>query len=384
MALPPFWKIVRELRRLINKTNALPSRLYGQFFATPVHDIFQRRHIERFDGVIHRGDRVAIYLVFPEKGLLPSHKLTIEHLKASGYAPYVISNLPLNEPDRAWLTANSYKFLTRPNIGYDFGGYREGILSLADELKHLRYVAFFNDSTWFPTAGSKSWLPQAEALDVAYASAASSYGIPHVNFADFRNIEWKVDVNLKNFHYCSYALLIRQEILCSKSFWRFWTSLPLTAEKNLVVRLGEIGLTKCILRNGFSHGCTYDLSSLPCMLEERSDTEINEISRNLITLGNPEARKLVENVVPTLDSERSKSEREDLIKIILTVAGRIGVSYVLPDFLYKHHGFSFLKKSPLALDERDSGIMLDFGRTLPDTEGRVIEAEMEQIRQSKG
>lgn len=384
MRLPPWWKTKRELRRLYKQILGVPGKIYDQFLATPRHDLFERHLVERFDGVVPRGDRVAIYLVFPSKGLLPSHKLAIKHLKECGYAPMVVSNLPLSGPDRAWLAQNTYKFLSRPNVGYDFGGYREGFLTLYNEIQHLSYLAFFNDSTWFPTPGSRDWLPQAEALNVAYAAAASSFGTPHVDFDDFRNIEWKVDVNLRNFHYCSFALLVRKELLQSGSFWRYWKFLPLTEKKNRVVRVGEIGMTKFVLRSGFTHGSTYDLTTLPDVLHGYSDKAVSRVARNLITLGHHEANPLVESIDAAPDAQFSKLEREDLIKLILTVAGRIGVAYVLPELLYKHHGFSFLKKSPLALNQRDSNIAIEFGKTLETPSGRIIEHEMHQIRQIKG
>ncbi|WP_081288610.1 rhamnan synthesis F family protein [Tritonibacter mobilis] len=384
MNLPPWWKAKRELHRLSKQILGLPGKVYDQFLATPHHDLFERHLVERFDGVVPRGDRVAIYLVFPSKGLLPSHKLAIKHLKECGYAPMVVSNLPITGADHTWLSQNTYKFLSRPNVGYDFGGYREGFLSLDDEIEHLNYLAFFNDSTWFPIPGSRDWLPQAEALDVAYAAAASSFGTPHVGFDDFRNIEWKVDVNLRNFHYCSFALLVRKELLHSRSFRRYWKSLPLTEQKNRVVRVGEIGMTKFVLRRGFTHGSTYDLATLPDVLNGYSDEAIFRVARNLITLGHHEASPLVELIQAAPDGPSLKLEREDLIKLILTVSGRIGVAYVLPEFLYKNHGFSFLKKSPLALNQRDSNIAIEFGKTLESPNGRIIEHEMHNIRQEKG
>lgn len=380
MVFVPLWKVKREALRLVKQTNAAPGKIYDKFLSTPIHDLLKRGHVQRFDGELPRIDRVAIYLVFPSSGLLPSHKLAIEHLKACGYAPLVVSNLPLSEPDCGWLSRNTYKFLIRPNIGYDFGGYREGVLTLADEIKGLQYLAFFNDSTWFPVPGSKDWLPQAEALGVDYASAASSFGIPPVRFDDFRKIKWQLDVKIRNFHYCSYALLVRKEILQSRAFWRYWKFLPLTADKQRVVRAGEIGLTKFVLRNGFSHGSTYDMTTLPTVLAKCSNVEINRISRNLITLGNLEAIQLVEQVVPKLDAQRSQAEREDLIKVILTVVARTGVSYVVPELLIKNNFFSFLKKSPLALCKRDSDVMVALGKTLTGSAGRVIEDEMQLIR----
>lgn len=384
MALIPVWKVKRELTRLVKQIVAVPGNIYTRFLSTLVHDLIKQRHIKRFNGDLPRGDRVAIYLIFPSDGLLPSHKLAIEHLKANGYAPLVVSNLPLTESDRDWLTRHTYKFLSRPNIGYDFGGYREGFLTISNELQNLEYLAFFNDSVWFPTPGSKAWIPQAEALNVAYASAASSLGIPRIPFNKFRKIEWRIDVKLKHFHYCSYALLVRKEILRSRAFWRYWKFIPLTGKKNQVVRFGEIGMTKFVLRNNFTHGATYDLMTLPSTLEGCSEKEINRIAQNLITLGGKEVSQFLEDVLPTLDAQRSETERDDLVKLILQVSGRIGVTYVLPELLHTHHGLCFLKKSPLTLCKRDSDIMMEFGKSLSGPEGTVIEEEMQKMRASKG
>lgn len=381
--LPP-WKVKREVLRLGRQIVGAPANIFERFLSTIYHDLFERRHVKRFDGVVPRKDRVAIYLVFPRKGLLASHKMAIEHLRENGYAPLVVSNLPLSDTDCAWLRENTYKFLKRPNRGYDFGGYREGYLTLGADRKHLEFLAFFNDSVWFPTPNSDNWLPQAEALDVQFAAAASSFGIRKVAFDDFRDIKWGVDATLRNFHYCSYAFLVRREMLQSRAYHRFWKRIALRSEKNRVVRVGEIGQSQFAVRRGFTHGATYDLDTLPGLLNSLPDAQINRIAKNLVTLNTLEAVKLIEKVRPTLDAVRSGSEREDLIRLILTATARIGVTYVLPELLLTYHRFAFLKKSPLGLHPEDSAIMLEIGKSLAGPTGRIIQEEMEQIRLSKG
>lgn len=384
MTLPPIRKVKRESIRILKKTLAIPRKMQRKYLTTPFYDIFQRHQVKTFEGHLQPGRKVAVYLIFPTKGLLPSHKLAIENIKKSGYAPFVVSNLPFTNNDCDWLTENTYKFMMRPNIGYDFGGYRDAFLSLDKELGNLEYLAFFNDSTWFPIPNSKDWLPQAEALNVGYASAASSFGIPPVKFENFPKIDWRFDVKTRNFHYCSYALLVRNEILVSKAFWRYWKLLPLLDEKNDVVRVGEIGLTKFVLRKGFSHGATYELSTLRDELNGCSNEQLNHIVQNLITLGINEARQLVTQVAPMLDARRSTSERQNIVSLILTIASRIGVTYVLPELLHVNHGFSFLKKSPVGICERDSDVMIAFGKSLHGETGKIILNEMSNIRKSKG
>ncbi|MEQ3708383.1 rhamnan synthesis F family protein [Tateyamaria sp.] len=327
--------------------------------------------------------------MFPRDGLLASHKLAIKYLIDNGYAPLVVSNLPLGDKDKAWLTEHTYKFISRPNRGYDFGGYREAFLTLGADAKQLDYLAFFNDSVWFPVPGAENWLQQAEALNVDCAATVSSFGIPKVDFDRFRDIRWTVDTNLRNFHYASFALLVGRNVLQSRAYQRYWKRIPLSAQKNRVVRVGEIGMTRFILRSGFTHGTTYDLitydlMSLPAALNRMSDEQINQIARNLVTLGTELATRTLDATLSTLDATRSQKEREDSIQLILTVTARIGIAYVLPGFLYKNYGFNFLKKSPLGMNRSDSDIMLELGKILAGPDGRIIEEEMLQIRQSKG
>jgi hypothetical protein len=124
--------------------------------------------------------------------------------------------------------------------------------------------------------------------------------------------------------------------------------------------------------------------SLPAALNRMSDEQINQIARNLVTLGTELATRTLDATLSTLDATRSQKEREDSIQLILTVTARIGIAYVLPGFLYKNYGFNFLKKSPLGMNRSDSDIMLELGKILAGPDGRIIEEEMLQIRQSKG
>ncbi len=377
-------KLRRELKRLVKQFADLPNLLFDVLFSRLVHDQFERPRVQRFDGTVQQGDRVAIYLIFPRNGLLESHKRAIAYMRENGYAPFVVSNLPIAEDDREWLTRNTWKFLSRPNRGYDFGGYREGFLTLVEDVKHLEYLAFFNDSSWFPVPGADNWLAQAEALDVAYAGAASSWGIKRVALRDFREITWTFNTNSKNFHYCSYALLVRKEILRNPAYHRFWERLILSASKHRVVRRGEIGMTRFVLRRGFSHNSTYDIRTLPQVLMRLSDDDLNRTARSLVTLDDADAKRFLESTLATLDACRSPADRDAVIRLVLTVTARIGVSYVVPDLLCRHHGFAFLKKSSLGLDEHESQVMLNIGKTLAGRDGRVIKDEMEDIRRSRG
>ena len=380
----PGWKLRRELRRLLGQFFAVPYALYDMFLSTKVYDMFQRKDIERVSGTVLRGDRVAIYLVFPKKGLLPSHKRSIAHIRECGYAPLVVSNLPLSDKDQAYLKENTWQFLTRPNKGYDFGGYREGFMTVRDEVDELEFLAFLNDSSWFPVPGTDAWLPQAEALKVDYAGAATSFGIRRVPRDQYQTIAWQHSTDFSDFHYCSYALLVGKNILRDRAYHRYWKTYVLSEEKRKVVRRGEMGMSRFAVDNGYSHGATYDIATLPNVLETCTDEELNAYAHNMVFLGEWVMKEVLDSVLPRLDARRSPAERQETIKLIMATSARFGISYVIPQFLHDKHRFPFLKKSPLGLYKGDSDVMYAVGQSLTGADGDIIRQEMEMIRHAKG
>mgnify|MGYP001121682791 CR=1 FL=1 len=220
MSLPPLWKITRELKRPFQQIPALPRLLGTLLFGAKYYDMFLARRIKITPGALPRGDRVAIYLIYPQDGLLPSHRLALDYLLENGYAPLVVSNLPLSDQDMAELQGSCWRVMERPNVGYDFGGYRDGFLSLEGDREHLKRLVLLNDSSWFPLPGAGNWLREAEALEVDYAAAATSMGIPRVKPDQFEDIAWEFDPTLRNFHYGSYALSLGPRVLQDAGFRR--------------------------------------------------------------------------------------------------------------------------------------------------------------------
>ncbi|MFW8635940.1 rhamnan synthesis F family protein [Cribrihabitans pelagius] len=384
MKLPPLWKVARELKRPFTQLPALPGRMGSLFFGARYYDMVLARQIRTTAGRLPCGTRVAIYLIYPQGGLLPSHRLALDYMRENGYAPLVVSNLPLGGEDMAYLQDNSWRVIERPNVGYDFGGYRDGFLSISDAVYGLERVVFLNDSSWFPLPGSRNWLKEAEGLGVDYAAAATSFGIPRVKPDQYQLVQWDYDPGLRNFHYGSYAISVGAGMLGDARYERYWRSYPLTKEKNKVVRRGEIGMTRFALKHGFSHGATYDIRSLPGVLQNCSDAEINAYARSLNFLDDFPSKALMDRVLPGLDAERSRQDRETLISLMLATAARIGVSYVLPKLLYDKHGFPFLKKSLVSVNKENSDRITEFAEALDGPDGAVIREEIAQIRQRKG
>jgi hypothetical protein len=350
-----FWKLQREVLRFGRQIREIPDDLITYFFATRRYDRHKHNQIQQFDGKLQKSDRVAIFLIFPKTGLLQSHIHTLDYFRSKGYATLVVSNLPLSEIDRKRLKENCWRFMERPNFGYDFGGYRDGVLSISEDLQRLERLVFINDSVWFPLPGSRDWLDDVEALGVDFAGAGSNYGTPRPEINAFRSIEWSYSTSHRDFHVCSYAICLRPNVVRSAHFDRFWRTLRLTNKKKRTVRRGEIGFTQWALRNSFSVGTTLDVKNLDRELAALDEARLREVAGDLIIPENPKLSQLWQDL-----TEDPKTSRHDLEKLILIAVSRQGASYALAAYSTKEKGFPFLKKSPLTLSAQGRKVSLQF------------------------
>ena len=371
------WKASRELRRIVRQLREAPGALISYYFASKYYDLFMANKIRRTEGSAPISAKVAIYLIYPSHGLQPSHLRSLEYLLSKGYAPIVVSNLYLSQADRQRLLQVCHICIERPNFGYDFGGYRDGILTVASELQNLQRLLLINDSTWFALPGSSDWLEDSEAMNVDLAAAASNYGIPRVEPKSFQSIRWNYRTTHKNFHFCSFALLFSNRVLADRAFARFWRSYPLSNQKSRTVRRGEIGLSKWVLSHGFTYGVSYDIAALHEDLEKLDDARLHEIAANLMV---PEDRRMFDVKQEVL---AGNPDRHDLISLILTGVARQGSSYALADFAINERRFPFLKKSPVWLNREASDITLRLASGLPGTQGAEILAEARALRLAK-
>lgn len=371
---PRFWKVKRELVRLGKQSRALPRNFAISLFSSRYYDQFLRHKIRRHDGQVPWGRKLAIVLIFPSKGVLPSHLAMLDYLRRKDVSPLVVANLPLSDADRAILMPLVWRCLERPNVGYDFGGYRDGVLEVKEHLGALERLIFLNDSNWFPLPGAGDWLDQVEALDVDFAAAASNYAVPRPETSRFREMEWTYDEGHRNFHYCSFALCLRARAFQRRAFLQFWRGLPLHKEKNRVVRRGEIGFTQWMLKQGVTHRATLDVAGLNKDLASLDDARLAEVFRDLLI---PAAPALVALRQELLASGATRAEK---IAFILTVVARQGAAYTLTPFAYLEKGYPFLKKTPVKLCRESSDLTLAFARRLPADGGAEIVSEIEEWR----
>lgn len=374
-------KLRREFDRVLRQIAAVPALAGEYFLATRRHDREMRPAQIRSAGGVPRTDKAAVYVLYPRHGVRPGHLDSLRYLVSRGYSPVTISNLPLAPADRDALAELSSLVVERANFGYDFGAYREGVLSLADDLPRLRRLVLVNDSCWFPLPGSRDWLTLAEDSGFDYAGAASNYAIDPPDVARFESLAWSQDRTGRSFHYCSFALSLSSALISDPDFLRFWRGFRLSDVKSRTVRRGEIGLTQWAIRRSHRHGSVFDVDHLDRDLARLDhETLRRHVGRIII----PEHTVLRDMVAAVLaDDAAGTVPRRTLEKLFLMAVARQGMAYTIPAYLHETAGYPFLKKSPVWLDPVARQKTIRFVEGL-GTDGAGMLAEIGAIVRDRG
>lgn len=373
------WKLEREMRRVARQGVALPVELARKVYFRRWYDLVTSKSVRRTTGSIGDAPEMAVYVIYPLNGVQASHIHVLDEMRAQKIAPLVVSNLPLSEDERAQLAARSTMVLERPNVGYDFGGYRDGILELAPKLAGLERLWILNDSCWMVPQPT-SWFEDARGMGVDFVGAASNYGMPRSPVRGLHDTNWSYSSSHRNYHHASFALGMAQAVLREPSFLRFWSRLDIRDSKKHTVRRGEIGLTQWAIKNSFSHASTSREDRLPANLDGEDDAAIDRIAVEIIELGDRLLRELKDPAFR--HDHRSPEGRRDRLNYILIAAARQGSAYTLAGYNLDR-GFQFLKKSPVWLSEESARIMTTIMARIEGPAGELIRKEAAGLQQGR-
>jgi len=233
----PVWKLKRELAR-IGQQLRIPISFTWAIVGKYLYERNKHRHVRLSAGKIACHPDIAIVLIYQPIGLQASLFETCRHLVSHGISPFIVSNAPLQEHDRNRLLERSYLIMERPNFGYDFGGYRDGILHLLDSGIFPSNLLVMNDSIWFPTLDKTDLIATIRNQD-------------NDLFGPVFNDRLK---NKKLSHLQSYMFNFKHRVLYDPAFRRYWERLVVSGNKQLVVRLCEMRMTRKLQDLGFSLG----------------------------------------------------------------------------------------------------------------------------------
>ncbi|MEP4248217.1 rhamnan synthesis F family protein [Tateyamaria sp.] len=319
------WKIKRELRRFKVQTLEIMHLASGNRNRAR-YDREERPKVVTTLGDAAALPDMAILLIYQPKALLNSLFLTLEHLNEQGVSVLLVANHTLSSADIDRLRPHCHLIVQRPNIGYDFGGYREGMLTLFDRGITPETLFVLNDSVWFPLARTCTLIQQAKAA-------------PEDVFGIFRNTKNK---DVKHHHLQSYFYRFKKNVIKDPQFQNFWRTMPFFDTKRLIVRQFEVKLTGRLSSMGFSIGSRLTPPDVEAAGLGLSDDELLEVAayhRQATLRGRAIFEQMVELTPddPDWGPTRTKAITDSRFKYYLIDAH--------PIMLFKYLDVPFLKKS---------------------------------------
>jgi len=253
----PLWKLKRELKRPLDQLRSVIS--------VPFDAVIKARHDSRFHARIKLtpGDqpaekKFAILLIYQPKGLAGSTLMTCRHLMDNGYAVLVVSNTALTDAGRASLVPVTWQVLERPNVGYDFGGYRDGIRILQEAGVDMQALVIMNDSIWWPLCADDTGLKEMEQMGVDVAGMIlRPPGKPRKRSSN------------RSPHLQSYFYWFGPKAIKSQAFLSFWKNFELSSFKFNVIRRGELRFTKCLMDAGLTVAPLFAFETLMARLAKQ-------------------------------------------------------------------------------------------------------------------
>lgn len=263
----PGWKVRRETTRLVGQITGLPAALYNlpKRLSEPKRRAEYERNFDKLtkvdEGNILFGKKLAIYLIYQPTGIVKSSLMTLDWLVSHGYSPIVVANSEIHQRDMLSLLSRVSLLLRRPNFGYDFGGYKDGIRLINRYEANPERVIIMNDSIWLPM-GSNLMSQLEERRDLDVVGLLEDEKINH-DAAGGRPSGRK--------HIESYFYMVGAAAWKSDAFQTFWRDYKMTDIKSKTIRFGEIGFTQTMAQAGLTTGALTSREEFLAKLSARDD-----------------------------------------------------------------------------------------------------------------
>jgi lipopolysaccharide biosynthesis protein len=169
----------------------------------------------------------AVYLHFDRRGDIHDYVIQqLTELREAGFRITFVSNSPkFRNSHVADIEPFCRQIVWRRNVGYDFGGYKDGIRSLGN-LDAIDRLIVMNDSAYGPFYSLRNMINGVDG------TKTDCWGITE---------SWE-----HHYHVQSYFMLFFRGALSSVAFRQFWRRFPYVNRKAWVIRYGEIKLSQIL------------------------------------------------------------------------------------------------------------------------------------------
>ena len=234
------WKMRREINRMVEQAQALVSFPFEPLFQLGYDCLFYRL-IKISHGAQPSSPKIAVFLVYQPEGIVSSVFDTLSHLSANGYSTLIVSNARLAVDDLNALIHHCWLIVERPNYGYDFGGYRDGVRIIRELGISPESLIILNDSIWWPILDDDSIVQRVEQSPSDITGTIIHYPVARPFSPQSRPSFLE-----------SYFYHFNEKALASSSFTRFWKTYRLSSIKYNAVHRGERRLSQVLARGGLS------------------------------------------------------------------------------------------------------------------------------------
>ncbi|PZO10685.1 MAG: hypothetical protein DCF26_22585 [Burkholderiales bacterium] len=325
------WKLRREMGRIRQQLQAIP-----EFFFEPWqrkrHDTQRVSMLQAVEGAIPGRPKVALLLLYQPAGVSDATRWTCEHLASKGYAPLIVSNAPLSSADRQLLSPWVWRMTERPNFGYDFGGYRDGIWLLKQWRVEPDVLIILNDSIWFPMQGSETLIDRMEACPAQFVGALQ---LDPLRQSD--NVPAK-----KRPFFGSFFVMAQHGAWQHPAFQRFWVDYRITSNKHKTIRRGERGLSHTLMDAGLRCEAMFTRTALDSHVRSLGSPALRDLLNDLVTIDD----RLESSLADCRKSyQDSASWRARAIELTLAITEKQNVLATAPITSMKVFQVPYLKKS---------------------------------------
>lgn len=331
--MPALWKVRRELARLRLQAQAVAEVFYEPWLRRR-HDAL-RHQFRVTHGQRPQKSRVAIFVLFQPRGVPESAIRMCRHLDDMGFAPLVVSNSALMPQDLGRLVTAAWRIIERPNFGYDFGAYRDGLWFLERWQAPLDCLILANDSIWFPCASSSTVIGDLQAM------AGDFCGILRLGTDEEALLRRGRDPFLGSFF-----LLFKEPVLRSDVFAAFWRSYRNTSNKYKTIRRGERGLSYSLVKAGFRMESHFKREQFTAMVEQASREQLRQWAAELVLMDSElEAQRLQMLEDAPVAGADPKIESQALRSLILRGTRKGNIFSSAPLCMLRDFKMPFIKKS---------------------------------------
>lgn len=198
--------------------------------------------------------RVLFYAHYNEFGRVDDYvAFQLQQIRPLFDTVVVISNSPLSQNDQDRLNPFCDRLMQRPNIGYDFAAWRDGMNALGwDDLLKYDEVTVMNDTCFGPLFDFGEIYQEMQSRGPDYWGITTNIALTDLVIGS----DGKVVPTPA--HLQSYYMTFNSRVVLSPAFGEFWRGVKDFTDAGDVIANYEIGLAHAFGGSGFEYAAYFD------------------------------------------------------------------------------------------------------------------------------